>query len=459
MNLWDYLCKYAQKDSTCIINEGQYYTYKDIVQLIRKIHSSFHRKGIENGDKVILCYMDQFDFAVLFLALITYGCWIIPISVDDSVDVIKEETDSDIVEVLNRLDDLELDDSLNEYIQSGSNGGIYHRTSGSTGKPKYAVRTEGALIAEGIGFMQMFALEEGERILSIAPLYHSFALGSALITSIITGSAIVTFHKLNFHKISKLIVSEAVSVLCAVPALIRLLVRTTKTEQESILKYAIVGAGNVDGETDNLFKRIYGIHCSCNYGSTELGGVISRISDKPAGSIGKTHPGVQYKLIQENTDNLWEGELYIKNKGMMSGYLKDKNTFDAEGFFATGDIVKLDDNGYFYIIGRKKLIANIGGEKVNLLEIEKALCAWDEIEDCAAVFRKKENGEEEIIVFIVSNIEVSDVDIRKICQEAVGKNALPRRICRVDSIPKNSYGKVLRKSLQDYVDTLMDIGS
>ena len=140
-------------------------------------------------------------------------------------------------------------------------------------------------------------------------------------------------------------------------------------------------------------------------------------------------------MIQENAYNLKEGELYIKSKGMMSGYLKDKNTFDAEGFFATGDIVRRDDNDFFYIIGRKKLIANIGGEKVNLLEIEKALCTLDEIKDCAAVFRKKENGEEEIIVFIVSDNEVSEKDIRKICQKEVGKNALPRRICRVDSIP------------------------
>ena len=459
MNLWDYLYKYAQTASICLINEGQYYTYKDMVQLIRKIHISFYKKGIKNGDKVILYYVDQFDFVVLFLALITYGCWIIPISMDDSADVIKEETDGDIVEILCRLDDIDLDDSFGEYIQFGSNGGIYHRTSGSTGNPKYAVRTEGALIAEGIGYREMFSLKEGERILSIAPLYHSFALGSALITSIITGSAIVTFRKLNFHKISKLIVSEEVSVLCAVPALIRLLVRTSKAEQKNFLKYAIVGAGNIDSETDNLFKSIYGIHCSCNYGSTELGGVISRISDKPVGAIGKVHPGVQYKLIQENAYNLKEGELYIKSKGMMSGYLKDKNTFDAEGFFATGDIVRRDDNDFFYIIGRKKLIANIGGEKVNLLEIEKALCTLDEIKDCAAAFRKKENGEEEIIVFIVSDNEVSEKDIRKICQKEVGKNALPRRICRVDSIPKNSFGKVLRKSLQDKANTLMDIGS
>lgn len=160
--------------------------------------------------------------------------------------------------------------------------GILHCTSGSTSRPKLCYRTLAALTAEGRSFKELLYITEKDKILGLPPLYHSFALGAALMSSIVSGASLILIPQFKPRQALEVIIDEKVSIVVLVPIMAKVIsnLADKKNEKYDSLRVALCGAGAVNQELYDTFKSAFGVNLMCNYGSTETGGIISRVSNE-----------------------------------------------------------------------------------------------------------------------------------------------------------------------------------
>lgn len=458
-DLFIYITDNTRSNLPAIWNEGNYLNYQSLANLIAVVQEEIIAQEIKEGEAVILKTPKQLEFSIYFLALLLLGCWVVPLDPNTS--------EKDLQKTISITNGKEININLELFAKSHNlgkmthrkvhhcikEGGIYHRSSGSTGGIKFCVRPTSHLLEEGRMYSHVLSLGEDDKVLSMAPFFHSFALGSALITSVVAGACLYTLNQLNFHKVLQIMDENKVTILIGVPALVRLLIQTDKnsTYDFSKLRCVLVGAGELTREICHDFYERFKIHLSSNYGSTETGGIITRTGHEPFGSVGKCHSGVQFKICDEEKRQVSKGsigELYVRCGCMFTHYLnQEKDPFDNDGFFATGDIAICDSEQNIFIKGRKKLIANIGGKKYNIEEIEKIIMQYEQIEDAAVTSSQNEKGEEILIAYIVSSKALSGIALRKYCANHIGSSAIITHLYQVEALPKNDYGKLLRTQL------------
>lgn len=436
-NAREYSDVIAFKDSTQMISYGELW------RLISANRELLKKRGI--GQNVIAYRIsNQFDFVIDLLSLLAAECWIIPIPSDAFLSDIPINSEKVIL--------LDNDDFLknakmhtNEYFYVNEKQcGIYHMTSGSTGNVKLCKRTAYSLAVEGETYRNLMLLNNS-RILSMAPIYHSFALGASCMASIMSTSSLFVMEKFMPRKVIEIINKWRVNILIGVPIMVKAL-SCTEYKQEpdfSCLSKVLIGTGNVSKHIALNFKKRFGVNISVNYGSTETGGLISRMAEEPNESIGKAMPGVKIKLVSSDGSEALdgeEGEAYIKCEYMMENYMDEESPFDAEGYFPMGDLMKKDSQCNYYIVGRKKNIINIGGKKVNPYEVEKIMHLCPEINDCIVVKGIRNNGDEFVKAIVVSE-QRNATYIRQFLSGRLANYKIPSIIEFTNKIERNEVGK------------------
>lgn len=453
MKLFELLNEYAcvMPYNIALVDNIRSITYNQLWRLIQANRCYLIAKGFQN-QVVMYRIGSQLKFAIDFLCLTAAGCWVIPISSDISEATCKKliakhgialEIDSSFIPNACSDQPREL------FEQDESNCGLYHLTSGSTGTPKLCIRALIRLKEEGLSFAQLLSLKYS-KIASLSPIYHSYAFGAAYMAALTSGSCVYIFDKFIPRKAVDVIGTWKASVVIAVPVMIKAItaVSLLKEYDFSTLSAILVGAGNVPAEIKAAFKKRFGIFISANYGSTETGGLISRLTECPAESIGKEMEGIEVKLIRQDgkkAENGEEGEAYIKCKYMMSNYLGEKTeVFDKGGFFPMGDIMMKDSEGFYYIKGRTKNLINIGGKKVNPKEVEDVLLRYPGIHDCV-VYKSMRTNDQEIVKAEIAGEALDETEIRTYLRQELAGYKIPSLIEFVSRIERNSLGKIVKK--------------
>lgn len=459
MNLFNYIEIHVKTrpDSIAIKSNSEYISYKALVSYFNRVSNYLLNIGYKPKDKVILKVHDRKNWIISFLGVLQIGCWVVPVSDElkrDELEDIREKVksnwliDDDLIERI--ILDKSIRDDFNEDIPVL---GIYHMTSGSTGDKKFCIRSINALTTEGLSYTLALGLKNNDIILALSPLYHSFALGAALIAALVSGAGIYTINKFVPRSVLKIIHNEPITVVIAVPIMAKLLClsKTQYDMRQNYLRFVIIGAGPVSEELFDDFKRKFGIHLSANYGSTETGGLLLRTDKEHKTSVGLPMPGVEIKAIGNDGKAYYsncEGELWVRSKGMLKNYLNSKeNVFDKDGFFPTKDIIKIDKNGFFYIIGRTNNIINIGGKKVNPIEIEKVINSIDSVKECVVFGVGKKNKEIIKAIVISTDNNLSKERIRHYCLNKMESYKLPTIIEIRDKLPRDGIGKIIRNEL------------
>ena len=454
MKLFELINEYARTtpDSVAFVDDARSVTYGRLWQVILSNRNFLIEKGF-GGQVVAYRVESQIKFAIDFLCLTAVGCWVIPISSDVSADTNQKLVTAH--DIFLEIDSVFIpeDFSIQPYSsfeQDESNCGIYHLTSGSTGEPKLCVRSLASLKDEGIAYQKLFSLQT-VKIASLSPIYHSFALGAAYMAALVSKSSIYLIDKFIPRKAVDMIGTWQANIIIAVPVMVKAIatVSLVKEYDFSNLSAVLVGTGNVPAETKAEFKKRFGMFISSNYGSTETGGLISRLTEEPTESIGKEMEGVELRLICQNGSEATigeEGEAYAKCKYMMSAYLGGGvEAFDKDGFFPMGDIMTKDTNGFYYIKGRIKNLINIGGKKVNPKEVEDVLLHYLGIRDCIVCKAIRTNNQEAVKAVIVGE-GLDETTIRTyLRQEGLADYKIPSLIEFVDSIDRNSIGKYIKR--------------
>jgi len=337
-------------------------------------------------------------------------------------------------------------------------------TSGTTGKPKGAVITHGNVLWNLINTILGREDHPGEVSLIIGPLYHTAALNNHFTIQIALGGTSILVKRFDPEIVLGYIEKEKVNVISGSPAMYNLLLQYPQLDHFDTRSIAKCTAGSailpqeIKERLLQVFPQANGIYDV--YGCTEASPTITILNGKDSfrkhGSVGPPVAFLQARVVDEEGRPLppgQAGELVCRGPNVMQGYYKNQEaTREAikDGWLYTGDVATADEEGYFYIVDRKKDMIISGGENIYPREIEEVLFRHPAIADVAVIGIPDETWGEAVKAFIVPKHgkTIDEQEVIDFCKDHLASYKKPKAIELVSSIPKNPSGKPLKRILR-----------
>ena len=333
-------------------------------------------------------------------------------------------------------------------------------TSGTSGRPKGVMLTHKNLITNVRAAIKHVGLKPTNSFLGVLPQFHSFGLTAMTLIPLTLGAEVVYTARFVPAKLVKLAEKHKPEVFMAIPSMYNALagVKDASPGAMRSIRLAVSGAEPLPADVAERFEQKYGVKILEGYGLTETSPAVSWSTpdwNRPT-SVGRALPGIDVYAVDEQGGRITsdaEGELMIDGPTVMAGYYKRDDltaeVIDERGVFRTGDIGRVDDEGYIYITGRLKEMLIIGGENVFPREIEEVLSKHPSVR-AAAVVGKADPSRGEVAVAFVETEDDQAFDekaLRSWCRETLAGFKVPREIRQVESLPRSPTGKVVRKEL------------
>ena len=399
-------CVKNYADNTALVDNGKSFSFAQLEKDAADFRGAVKADG---AVRVGICASNSYDFVKAYLAVVTLGytAVILPAQLDAmtvfgccmkfgiSKLVYQPELKENTSVVASKRPDIELisidiksGKSENAVVTSGETPCVVMFTGGTTGKSKGALLNNAAVMQGTVngcyGYRDVFK----QRYLLVLPLSHVFGLIRNLMTSLYTGSALYICR--NNKDVFKDIAVFKPTIMVMVPALAEMAMTLSKKFGRNMLgddlKYIICGAANVPPYLISEYDKT-GISLFGGYGLTESANLVSGNPEslsKPD-SVGIPYPNQELRFVN--------GELWLKGRNMMDGYIGEEEDAYEDGWFKTGDLVKMDDDGFLYITGRiKEIIILSNGENVSPAELEAKFNALDIIQDSQVFEDVNENG-------------------------------------------------------------------
>lgn len=449
-----------QPEKIALKDEQHQITYQQLWKKISSNRQLAYQCGFSAGKRVVLGASQDIFWLIDFLSLGSLGVSVIPVAPNVSLRVL-EQISTDLRPELILTDvnrhtvfgsSSETDDLPTPDWATGESEILYQPTSGSTGLPKYSIRTLGQLTAEAISYQRTLEINSDDVLVNPLPFYHSYALGFAGITSMLAGSTLVITSPFVPRKYLNVLEREKATISLLVPVMARTLGKVYLPEPVDLsnLRIWLVGAGKITDEMEQAIHAKFGTSLCSNYGSTETGGIVSRLERQNLKSVGRPMSGVELEIRDREGQSVplgTEGFIWVRIPAMLSRYWCEEAIFDRRGFFKMGDLGYLDEAGYVYLVGREKAMINIGGKKVNPLELEEFFLQHPKIKDVAVFGIERPNGEEMIKAVIVGEGDLLVEEIRGYAQANLENHQVPTIISIVPHLPRNELGKILKDEL------------
>jgi long-chain acyl-CoA synthetase len=326
-------------------------------------------------------------------------------------------------------------------------------TSGTTGTPKGAELTHSNLrrnaeIAEGL-----FGLGDEAMTLGALPLFHSFGQTCGLNATVFAGGCLTLIPRFDPEQALEIIERDSVNVFQGVPTMYAAMLNAAGSHDTSSLEVCVSGGAALPVEILRGFEEKFGCKVLEGYGLSETSPVASfnhPDRERKPGSIGTPVEGVEMKLADEE-DGV--GEIAIRGHNVMKGYWRKPDATEEvmrDGWFHTGDLAQVDEDGYFFIVDRKKDMIIRGGYNVYPREIEEVLYEHPAVREAAVVGVAHDELGEEVgaAVALKDGEEVGADELQAFVKEQVAAYKYPRRIWFVDELPKGPTGKILKREIE-----------
>jgi fatty-acyl-CoA synthase len=497
-------------DRTLVTLHGRRLTYREADAQAEALAAALHQLGIERGDRIALNLPNWPEFVVSLFAAAKLGAVIVPLNPrfttpelqymlrhSESVAVVTAEVWGG-VDYLARFEgfltslpdlqyvvsvgqeDLWYDDRIYQFedLVSSGEGREYPRarvdaeadpfailyTSGTTGKPKGVTLTHGNLLETAAASAEALEMTEDDVVAGVNCLFNVFGIAPGLLGTVLTGACLVLQEEHQDPAVSlELLEDHAVTVHHGVPTTF---IRELREPSRSQRRFPSMRTGIVAGApvSDELVQRIRdefvpGICVA--YGMTETGSTvaITRADDPPGKQIttvGRPIEGAEIRILDMDGTPLpieSVGEIAVRSPGVMTGYYRQPGetaaAFTEDGYFVTGDIGMLDEEGYLHILGRKKEVIIRGGFNVYPREVEDRLHAHPAVLDVAVVGVPEEVLGEIACACIVpvEGAIVTGEEIKEFCRETMAEYKVPDIVRFLDSFPLTGSGKVRRVEL------------
>jgi len=345
--------------------------------------------------------------------------------------------------------------------RAGDDDAVILYTSGTTGTPKGAELTHDNLRRNAEVSRSLHDTSADDVILGALPLFHSFGQTCTLNAGIGAGSTITLLPRFDPAKALEIIQRDKVTIFMGVPTMYGALLHAPEREGAdlSTLRLCVSGGASLPLELMRAFEDAFGAVILEGYGLSETSPVASfnhSAEHRKAGSIGTPIEGVEMRVVDEDDNEVpagQVGEIVIRGHNVMKGYWgRPDATQEAirNGWFHSGDMAKVDDDGYFFIVDRKKDMIIRGGYNVYPREVEEVLYEHPAVREAAVVGIPHPEWGEEVgaAVALKEGESVTAAELRDYVKEQVASYKYPREIWFVDELPKGPTGKILKRDIQ-----------
>jgi O-succinylbenzoic acid--CoA ligase len=454
-----------RSDLTAIINSDKSISYKDLFTQAKQIAFALLNKGITKDNYIPLLIEDNFLFIKTVIALWFLGSIPVPLNTKllyDEINSILDDHDfkfmvTDKKSSFNhRKKELEIidfhkitiaDDETQTFsIPTLEQESVVIFTSGSTGRPKGVVHTFSSLINSIENGNEFLNHTTNDRWLASLPFYHIGGF-QIICRSLFYGCAIILPESLQINDLVKYITEFNPTHLSVVSTQLERFIHQKVNPNES-LRVSLVGGGFVDDElmfeAEKLGWKPFRV-----YGSSETASMVTAVSankiiSKPQ-SVGKPFNDIKIKISNDS-------EILIHSNSLFKKYLDDeKETLSKliSGFYHSGDVGFVDDDGYLFIEARRTDLIVTGGENVNPIEVEKAILQIPFIKD-ACVFPKQNKTWGQIVAcaVIVDDTSINEKMIKEILKQQLAGYKIPKQFIFVNELPKTSLGKLEREKIK-----------
>ncbi|MFZ3578662.1 fatty acid--CoA ligase family protein [Virgibacillus sp. DJP39] len=336
-------------------------------------------------------------------------------------------------------------------------------TSGTTGKPKGAMLTHKNLYSNAKDVADYLAINGEDRVIAALPMFHVFCLTVSLNAPLMNGGTILIVPSFSPQEVFRIAQEQEATVFAGVPTMYNYLLQSVTGNEESFsgIRLCISGGASMPVALLKQFEQAFQVRISEGYGLSEASPVTCfNPLDRPRkpGSIGMDILNVKNKVVDEFGEEVAVGEvgeLVVQGPNVMKGYYKmPEETAIAlrDGWLYTGDMARTDEEGYFYIVDRKKDMIIVGGYNVYPREVEEVFYLHPSISEAAVIGTPDANTGEAVTAFVVSKDPSLTKDtLHEFCKGHLAKYKVPKEIEFLDELPKNTTGKILRKNLRTQV--------
>lgn len=482
--------------------EGNKMTYKELLENVKGIATSLQHKGIKKGDRVALMVSNCPEYVIAYYGILCLGGIVVQINprltarelkiiltdsgskvmfvLDSVIDVVYSIYEECQLETLIRVnpnnhknsqfaDYLQVDFSnfIPAQINPIEDVAILQYTGGTTGVPKGVMLTHSNLIANLKQHDEIFksTLEHGnEVVLGVLPLFHVYAMTIVMNLSIYQGSHLILLEKFQVDEVLNSIKNEHVTRFAGVPTMYIALNDHPSIENYNLEQVKVFhsGGASLPIEIIRSFENKVSVPILEAYGLTESSpGALVRPPkhNSKIGSVGLPLPLTEIKIVDIETGLQEmaigeEGELIIKGPQIMKGYwgLLDETAYSLrDGWLYTGDIAKVDQDGFVYIVDRKKDLIIASGFNVYPREVEEVLFEHPAILEAAVIGVKDDYRGETIKAYVLlkDQVHVTEKDIIDFCKKSLVSYKVPKIIQFIDELPKTQVGKISRVALKN----------
>jgi long-chain acyl-CoA synthetase len=465
-------------------------SYKQLDGASAHVAGLLRSKGVEPGDRVGIMLPNVPYFPVVYYGVLRLGAVVVPMNVllkgrevsfylkDPEAKVVfawhdfaeaaeqgASETDAEVVLVKpGEFEDLVGSaDAVTEVAErSGDDTAVILYTSGTTGTPKGAELTHDNLVSNVETILDtLIQIKDDDAVLGALPLFHSFGQTCGLNSCVAAGGTLTLIPRFDPDKALEIIERDRVTIFEGVPTMYVAMLHSDKADSAdtSCLRLCVSGGSAMPGEVLRAFEEKFGCKILEGYGLSETSPVASfnhPDRERKVGSIGTPIAGVDMRCVDDDGNEVEQGEvgeIAICGPNVMKGYWrKDDATaevMDDDGWFSTGDMAKVDEDGYFFIVDRKKELIIRGGYNVYPREVEEALYGHPAVQEAAVVGVPDDRLGEEVgaAVVLKSGEDVSADELREYVKGEVANYKYPRKIWLVDELPKGPTGKILKREV------------
>jgi len=498
------------RDKTALILDDFRMSYREMLSAIHRTANILRAKGVEKGDRVAVMLPNIPQFPIVYYAILHVGATVVPINVllkgheieyylDDSGAKVlftwkdfcgeaaaafnRIETCHSLI-VVSLADDLDqppagelyvpllmkADDEAPLESTMPDDTAVVLYTSGTTGHPKGAELTHFNVFFNAYYTKDnVVHIREDDVSVAVLPLFHSFGQTCVMNATLMSGATITMLPRFETEKLMRVIARDKVSILTAVPTMYFFLLNHPDWQDFdfSSIRMAVSGGAALPLDVLTRFEKRYDTKILEGYGLSETSPVASfNVIHKPTkvGSIGLPIWGIDMRVMRDDgtfADVDEVGEIVVRGHNVMKGYLnKPEATEEAivDGWFHTGDMGRMDEEGYFFIVDRKKDLIIRGGMNIYPREIEETLYAHPSVLEAAVVGVLDEARGEEVKAFVSlrEGADVTVAELTKYCAERMAKYKVPKEFEILSELPKGPTGKILKRQLRDraQVDTV-----
>lgn len=473
---------------------GETTSFAALNVLVNRFASALSARGIGKGDSIALLLGNSDEFVIAYYGILRTGAAVVPVNpvyTAREIEYILSNSQATgvvslgaleplIGEMKPRLDHLGLviytetahsELTFDQFLQTGDvvyespsivqeDLAVILYTSGTTGNPKGAMLSHQNMASNAEAVVKLFQMTPEDRMVAVLPMFHVFCMTVCLNAPLACGATVLIVPKFTPTDVVNTIREQQATIFAGVPTMynfMHLLAEPTNEDFSSI-RLCISGGAPIPVALLHKFEERYGVMIYEGYGLSETAPVTAFNplgGPRKPGSIGVDIPGVKNKVVDEEEREVPRGEvgeLIVQGPNVMMGYLGMPEATKMalkKGWLYTGDLAKMDEDGYLYIVDRKKDMIIVGGLNVYAREVEEVLYNHPSIVEAAVIGVSDEEYGEAVKAFVVrSDNQLTEESVIQYCRDSLAHFKRPKYVEFVTELPKNSTGKILRRALR-----------